>query len=741
MLPQVGLTQTAGVTVGIPSFNVINEGCAAAGVAGASDTNPNPGDTITIATNLTNSTTSNQAFRVVFRATANLGGTTRNLSEDLLFGGQTYMNRNPSIGGANWDDSYGQVTNTPIIASGGNYTVKANFGVNTQQMVNALGLASGSSTPITFRVEVFNSDFSVYYGTASATRSVTHRSARDCGGNNALNTNTTSVLLTANKAVYATTDTITLENATIGANDTTTTPSTTTGSQLPSWGDTLNDTADIIRLDVPPSGDPETDYLQNSGNVVTLPSPLTWARNDSLASGSKLDERIATSYYHSQIVGSSLTANTNFASFPANSLTPNRYYLVRFRASPSVNGGSASHPVLRPQYTYFAVGTPAPIGAPQADVVTTKTGPTTAAAGSTVTYNLSTVNNGPSAASNVIISDNIGTGLTNVVASNGGTYNATTGIVTFPAITSLANGATQANSVSFTAPASASVTDVVSSTSSTNDPTPANNNGTATNARITTTITPSADVVTSKTGPTTAAAGSTVTYNITTINNGPSAASNVVVSDNIGTGLTNVVASNGGTYNSTTGIVTFPAITTLANGATQTYTISFTAPLSGSVTDIVSSASNTSDPTPANNNGTATNARITTTITPSADLSITKTDNQTATTANSSISYNITVTNNGPSTLNSVTVTDTVPSTIQNPTFTPSTGSYNSSTGAWTGLTLATGQSITLTMTGTVSSTASGIITNTATVAVPSGTTDPTAIAILGRLWNNSILK
>ncbi len=128
------------------------------------------------------------------------------------------------------------------------------------------------------------------------------------------------------------------------------------------------------------------------------------------------------------------------------------------------------------------------VTAASADVVTTKTGPTTALAGSTVTYSLSTVNNGPNPALNVIITDNIGTGLSGVVASNGGIYNATTGIVTFPTIVSLANGATQTNTVSLTAPASGSITDTVSSTSTIFDPTPANNNGSSANATVTTNI-------------------------------------------------------------------------------------------------------------------------------------------------------------------------------------------------------------------------------------------------------------
>jgi uncharacterized repeat protein (TIGR01451 family) len=261
---------------------------------------------------------------------------------------------------------------------------------------------------------------------------------------------------------------------------------------------------------------------------------------------------------------------------------------------------------------------------PIADIITSKIGATTAVAGSTVTYTITAVNNGPDDAANVIITDNIGTGLTNVVPSNGGSYNATSGIVTFPTIASLANGATQTYTISVTAPASGSITDIVSSTSATADPTPGNNDGTAANETVTTTITPSADLVTTKTGPATALAGTTVTYTLSTVNNGPSPAANVVVTDNIGTGLTNVVPSNGGSYSSTTGIVTFPAIASLANGATQTYTISVTAPFSGTITDVVASNSITSDPDPSNNNGSAPTAQVVTTITPFSNIILVK---------------------------------------------------------------------------------------------------------------------
>ncbi|MDW8267214.1 MAG: hypothetical protein RMJ52_17980, partial [Gemmataceae bacterium] len=104
-----------------------------------------------------------------------------------------------------------------------------------------------------------------------------------------------------------------------------------------------------------------------------------------------------------------------------------------------------------------------------------------------------------------------------------------------------------------------------------------------------------------------------------------------------------------------------------------------------------------------------------------ADLSITKTNNQTAVIPGTSVTYVLVVSNAGPSTVTSVTATDPVPGILSGATFTPSTGTYTAGTGVWTGLSLGAGGVATLTLSGTVSGTATGTITNTATVAPPAG--------------------
>ncbi|MEG5170499.1 hypothetical protein QUB54_30480, partial [Microcoleus sp. AT10-A2] len=242
-------------------------------------------------------------------------------------------------------------------------------------------------------------------------------------------------------------------------------------------------------------------------------------------------------------------------------------------------------------------------------------GPATAIAGSTVTYTITAANSGPSAAINVAIADSIVPGLTGVSVSEGGSYNATTGIVTWTAIASLASAASTNRTVSFAVPASGGpIANTASSTSTSPDPNPANNNGTSPEARVTTTITDSADVVTLKTGPATAIAGSTVTYTILTENRGPSTATNITLTDSIVPGLTGVTASNGGTYNPATGIVSFPPIASLADGVTVSRRVTFPVPATSTVSNTARSTSTTNDPNPGNNNGSDSVATVTTSI-------------------------------------------------------------------------------------------------------------------------------
>ncbi|MEG4641078.1 DUF4347 domain-containing protein, partial [Microcoleus sp. Aus8_D4] len=342
---------------------------------------------------------------------------------------------------------------------------------------------------------------------------------------------------------------------------------------------------------------------------------------------------------------------------------------------------------------------------PSADVVTTKSGPTGATPGASVSYTITTVNNGPSPAAGVIITDSIIPGLTGVTVSDGGTYNPTTGIVSFPGI-AIANGTTVTRTIGFVPPATlTSVSNTAKSTSVTPDPTPGNNDGTNPESTVSTTIGAVADVVTTKSGPTATTAGRTVSYTIATVNNGPSPAAGVIITDSIIPGLTGVTASDGGTYNPTTGIVTFPGIA-LANGDRVTRTIGFVAP--ATLTSVRNTAKSTSvtpdaiatnnDGSTTNQDGTPTNSSVLTAITPSADVVTTK-SGPTGTTAGRTVSYTITTVNNGPSPAAGVIITDSIIPGLTGVTASDG-GTYNPTTGivSFPGIAIANGTTVTRTI-------------------------------------------
>ena len=99
---------------------------------------------------------------------------------------------------------------------------------------------------------------------------------------------------------------------------------------------------------------------------------------------------------------------------------------------------------------------------------------------------------------------------------------------------------------------------------------------------------------------------------------------------------------------------------TLATGATApTITLTVTAPAqAGSLTNTASVSATTADPVPANNTSS-----VTTGVTASADLAITKTGPATVV-AGSSVSYQLSVVDNGPSDAANLTVTDTLPAGV-----------------------------------------------------------------------------
>src|SRR5438552_1661608 len=100
------------------------------------------------------------------------------------------------------------------------------------------------------------------------------------------------------------------------------------------------------------------------------------------------------------------------------------------------------------------------------------------------------------------------------------------------------------------------MTNTVSSTATTTDLTSSNNNGLSSNAKVITTVTPVADVKTTKTGATFVHATSNLRYTLATTVQTSTPPIYIVVSDTLPSNATFVSASSGGTNGS--GVVTWP---------------------------------------------------------------------------------------------------------------------------------------------------------------------------------------
>ncbi len=353
-----------------------------------------------------------------------------------------------------------------------------------------------------------------------------------------------------------------------------------------------------------------------------------------------------------------------------------------------------------------------------ADLSITKTdAPDPVALGNNVTYTITVTNNGPSDAAGVVMTDTL-PGFTVFVSAvpSQGSCAELAGIVTCP-LGVLVNGAVATITVVATPTVVGVITNEASVTAATPDPALANND-----VFENTTVTASADLAISKTdGVATIAAGTSTTYTITVTNTGPSdEPAGAVVSDPIPAGT--IGSETESDCSIVAAVFTCTTSAPLVVGAFVTYHLTLAIPPGYALAAVTNTASITSsvlpDPDPANDSATDVDA-----LTSSADLSIVKTDAPDPVTVGGTLTYTLLVTNNGPADAVGVTVTDTLPAGVTFGMATPSQGSCAQVAGVVTCALGTVLTSATATVTITVSPTAAGSISNTATV---SGTTlDP----------------
>ena len=280
--------------------------------------------------------------------------------------------------------------------------------------------------------------------------------------------------------------------------------------------------------------------------------------------------------------------------------------------------------------------------------------------GTIATYDLTVTNDGPSDAAAPVVTDPLPSSLTYVSATAPGWTVAVVGqTVTLTLDAPLAAGASAPPIAVQVRVAPDYLGDVFSNTatvsSTTPDPDPANNSSTD----VSPNPNASADlsIVKTATGP--AVAGAPVTYSLVVANAGPSDALNPVVTDTLPASLTYVSATGTGWSCSAAGqTVTCGAVAPLPTGTTAAV-ITLTATLdpgaTGTVANTATVTSPTDDPDPSDNSSTAT-----VDVTPSADLSITKSHSGDLV-VDQNATYTLTVDNLGPSDADAPVVTDALP--------------------------------------------------------------------------------
>lgn len=288
---------------------------------------------------------------------------------------------------------------------------------------------------------------------------------------------------------------------------------------------------------------------------------------------------------------------------------------------------------------------------PSADLAVTTANVGTAVAGANVSYTVDVVNNGPTAAADVTVTDTLPSGTSYVGVSGGGFSCVGTAPVTCSRAL-LAEGTSAQLTFTVAIPATTAdgttLTNAVSVASTTPDPLASNNT-----SSVDTTVITRADLAAAVTGPAEPVAGTDVTYPITVTNNGPSNATTPVLSASVATGTTFVSFAKPTGWTCTqpavgaSGAISCSA-TTLAPTGTVSFTLVVHLPASAtdgsSLCSSASASSQTTDPTSSNDTGQSCGTVVT-----RADLSVTQTATTSGKPGKGTATFVVQVPNAGPS--------------------------------------------------------------------------------------------
>ncbi|MFS4448983.1 gliding motility-associated C-terminal domain-containing protein [Maribacter sp. 2307UL18-2] len=307
--------------------------------------------------------------------------------------------------------------------------------------------------------------------------------------------------------------------------------------------------------------------------------------------------------------------------------------------------------------------------------------------GDSITFTLSVENSGPSEATNVQVLDILPNGFTYVSDNAGGNYDSGTGIWV---IGNLAIGASISMEVQVTVNPTGSyvnTAEIISHTEVDEDSTP-NNNVLTEDDQEQVIVMPRSLVdisVTKAADDMTPGIGSQINFTVTVTNDGPSDATNIVVTDVLESGYSFVSATpSTGVFEPLNGSWT---IGNLANGATENIVITAIVLSEGSY---VNTAELTDlnefdiDSEAANNDATEDDQS---TINPVpvlvSDLTLEKTVDNATPLVGENIEFTLNLTNFGPNDARGVTVAESIPTGYTYISHTSTAGDYDENTGIW----------------------------------------------------------
>ena len=298
---------------------------------------------------------------------------------------------------------------------------------------------------------------------------------------------------------------------------------------------------------------------------------------------------------------------------------------------------------------------------PIADLSLTKSADVTAADfGDPVSYTLTATNSGPDAATNVQIVDTLPPGIDASTAvatpSSGGSCQRTASTIACLWSGSTANGATRSVTIAAEVASSVAAEDRQSTnlgvvTSLTDDPEPSTNQ-----ASVDVVITPSVDLAVKASGPSEIEAGEEADFLFSTVNNGPSTAADSGIVITIPSQLSVVSVPSGCKLSGSTVTCQLGSMTSGEKASTKIRVKASEAADENKKLISAEVFTSSVDRIPANNQDTTP-----VTVAPVADLRLSKSVSPTTASPGDSVTFSVTMTNDGPSTSEGATIIDDLP--------------------------------------------------------------------------------